>query len=238
MDAIGEEGPDAAICGLGDQILDQGTTRVILTPLVLLGARLLGCVFGVHEEFLVDRFLARLKEGESRVVNFGVEQLRNHAIYEAHHLLLILLDVHELRVVDFEDDFHLDPDRQQDHGHDETGKTLAHPRPILHLQLARGLGNRDKELLEVILVEGHLVDVPEDAPVDEVAHQTCQPCNSIALNLVKRHLNVLRGYLRRGIVQRVAEMLLSVWFGAGLALRIAYALLLLLLLLLLLRDRA
>ena len=80
--------------------------------------------------------------------------------------------------------------------------------------------------------------MPEDAPVDEVAHQTGQPSNAIALNFVKRHLNVLRGYLRRCIVQRVAEMLLSVWLGAGLALRIAHILLLLLLLLTLLSHRA
>ena len=75
----------------------------------------------------------------------------------------------------------------------------------------------------MVLVEGHLVDVPENAPVDEVADQARQSCNTIALNLIECHLNVLRGYLCRCIVQCVAEVLLSVWLGAGLTLRIAHA---------------
>ena len=59
----------------------------------------------------------------------------------------------------------------------------------------------------MVLIERHLIDVPEDAPIDEVANETCQSSNSLAHDLIEGHLNVFLSDLLRCIVQRVREVL-------------------------------
>ena len=59
----------------------------------------------------------------------------------------------------------------------------------------------------MVLIERHLIDVPKDAPIDEVADETCQSGNSLAHDLIKGHLDVFLSNLLRCIVQRVGEVL-------------------------------
>ena len=61
----------------------------------------------------------------------------------------------------------------------------------------------------------------KDAPVDEVADKARQACNSVALNLIESHLDMLCGDLCGSVVQGVTEMLLArnPWFRTTLALR-------------------
>lgn len=43
----------------------------------------------------------------------------------------------------------------------------------------------------MVLIERHLVDVAEDAPVDEVTDEAGESGNPIALYLIKCHVDVL-----------------------------------------------
>ena len=47
----------------------------------------------------------------------------------------------------------------------------------------------------------------KDAPVDKMAHEAGQSCNSVALDLFKGHVDVLRGNLLRSVVKRLLEVL-------------------------------
>lgn len=58
----------------------------------------------------------------------------------------------------------------------------------------------------MVLVEGHLVDMAEDAPVDEVGDETRQSCDSIALNLIEGLVDVLLADLLRSVVKRLTKM--------------------------------
>ena len=61
----------------------------------------------------------------------------------------------------------------------------------------------------MVFVEWHLVNVSKYAPIDEVGYEAGKPGNSIALNLLKRHVDVLGGDLLRGVVERLSEVALS-----------------------------
>lgn len=61
----------------------------------------------------------------------------------------------------------------------------------------------------MILVQWHLIHVTENAPVDKMAHKACQARNSVALNLIKGHLDVFGCDLRCRVMQGIAEMLLA-----------------------------
>ena len=197
--AVLEESSDSSITGFGDQVLHQGTPCVVLTSFVL-NRSLLGRVFRFEQELLVDSFLSRLEEREARVVDLRVKEFCNDSVDETHNPFLVCFDVHKLGVVHFKDDFHLDSDGEQDHRHNESSKAFSLGR-ISHFQLRRALRNRDKQLLQVVLVEWHLVDVTEDAPVDEVADEACESGDPVTLNLLEGHMNMLRGDLIRRIVQ-------------------------------------
>ena len=56
----------------------------------------------------------------------------------------------------------------------------------------------DEQLLEMVLVKRHLVNVAKDAPIDEVADKACHPGDSFALYLVKGQLDVAFGDLLGG----------------------------------------
>ena len=58
----------------------------------------------------------------------------------------------------------------------------------------------------MILIERHLVYVPEYTPIDEVRYEAGKPGNPIALNLFERHVDVLRSDLLSGIVERLREV--------------------------------
>ena len=57
----------------------------------------------------------------------------------------------------------------------------------------------------MILVQWHLINVPKDTPVYEVADKTSQACNSLTLNLVKGHIDMLSGNLLGCEVNGTAE---------------------------------
>ena len=61
----------------------------------------------------------------------------------------------------------------------------------------------------MVLVEWHLVDVTENAPVYEMTNKSRQPCNSITLDLIKCHLNVHLGDLLGGIMKRLSKRIRS-----------------------------
>ena len=93
--------------------------------------------------------------------------------------------------------------------------------PVFHLQLGGRLRNGNEQLLQVILIQWHLIHVAENAPVDEVAHKSCQACNPVALNLIESHLDMLRCDLCGSVVEGITEMLLPrySWLRTTLALR-------------------
>ena len=61
----------------------------------------------------------------------------------------------------------------------------------------------------------------EYAPVDKVRYEAGKPGNPVTLNLLKRHVNVLRGDLLGGIVERLREVAGSVRSFRSLAKRSA-----------------
>ena len=93
--------------------------------------------------------------------------------------------------------------------------------PVFHLQLGGRLRDGNEQLLQVILVQRHLIHVAENAPVNEVAHKSRQACNPVALNLIESHLYMLSGDLCSCVVEGVTEMLLARcrWLRPTLALR-------------------
>ena len=202
--AILEESSDFTIAGFGDQVLYQGTPCVVLASFVL-NRSLLGHVFRLEQELLVDGFLARLEEREPRVVDLRVKEFCNDSVDETHNSLLVCFDVHKLWVVHFKDDFHLDSDGEQDHRHYKSSETFSLGR-ISHFQLRRALRDRDKQLLQVVLVEWHLVDVAKDAPIDEMTNEACESGDPVTLDLFEGDVNMLRGDLIRRIVQCLLEM--------------------------------
>ena len=70
----------------------------------------------------------------------------------------------------------------------------------------------------MVLVEWHLVDVTENAPVYEMTNKSRQPSNSITLDLIKCHLNVHLGDLLGGIMKRLSKRIRSLLGAARLAL--------------------
>jgi len=104
-----------------------------------------------------------------------------------------------VREVDLQNDFHLDSDRQQDHRHYETCEQLL-LGAVTDLQLRHALSDGYEELLQMVFIEWHLVDVAEDAPVHEMADKTSESGDSFALDLVKGHIDVLCGDLLGGEV--------------------------------------
>ena len=74
------------------------------------------------------------------------------------------------------------------------------------------MGDGDEQLLQVILIERHLVDVPEDAPIYEVTHKAGQACDSLALDLFKSHVDMLGSNLLGGEVISTIERGCSAWF--------------------------
>ena len=71
----------------------------------------------------------------------------------------------------------------------------------------------------MVLVERHLVNVSEYTPVDEVRYEAGKSGNTITLNLFKRHVDMLRSDLLRGIVKRLGKVARSTF--RSLALRCA-----------------
>ena len=59
----------------------------------------------------------------------------------------------------------------------------------------------------MIFIKRHLIDVAEDAPVDEMTDEARQASNSVTFDLRKCHMNVFCSDLLRSIMQRVAEVL-------------------------------
>ena len=57
----------------------------------------------------------------------------------------------------------------------------------------------------MILIERHLVDVPEDAPIYEVTHKAGQAGDSLALDLFKSHVDMLGSNLLGGEVISTIE---------------------------------
>ena len=70
----------------------------------------------------------------------------------------------------------------------------------------------------MVLVERHLVNVSEYTPVDEVRYEAGKPGNPITLNLLERHVDVLRSDLLSGIVERLREVTWSARSFGSLAL--------------------
>lgn len=66
--------------------------------------------------------------------------------------------------------------------------------------------DRNEKLLQVILVERHLVDVTKDAPVYEMTHEASKSGDAIALDLIKSHEDVLLSDLVSRIVECLTEM--------------------------------
>ena len=64
----------------------------------------------------------------------------------------------------------------------------------------------------MVVVQRHLIDMAKDAPVDKMAHKAGQSGNSVALDLFKGHVDVLRGNLLCSVVQRLLEVL---WVCVG-----------------------
>ena len=58
----------------------------------------------------------------------------------------------------------------------------------------------------MVLVERHLIDMTEDAPVYEMANKTSKSGDSIALDFIESHFNVLSSDLFGRIMQRLREM--------------------------------
>ena len=110
-----------------------------------------------------------------------------------------------MREVDLQNDFHLDSDRQQDHRHDETCEQLL-LSAVTDLQLGHALGDGYEELLQVVFIEWHLVDVAEDTPVHEMADKAGESGDSFALDFIKGHIDVLRGDLLGGEVNGLADL--------------------------------
>ena len=64
----------------------------------------------------------------------------------------------------------------------------------------------------MVVVKRHLVDVTKHAPVDEVTDEASESSDTITLNLLECHVNMLRCNLLRGVVQRLTEALgLGAW---------------------------
>ena len=58
----------------------------------------------------------------------------------------------------------------------------------------------------MVLIERHLIDMTENAPVYEMANKTGKPGDSVTLNFIESHFNVLSSDLLGRIMQRLREM--------------------------------
>lgn len=64
----------------------------------------------------------------------------------------------------------------------------------------------------MVLIERHLINVAEDAPVYEVADKAGESGDSVTFDLVESHEDVLHSDLLGCIVKRLAEVLrISAW---------------------------